>query len=271
MNWQPIEINGVQLEYRDRGSGEPIMFVHGAMGDELAAVLGHPALTQHFRLIDYHRRGFGGSAPVQPPFSVAQQSADCLALLRHLGLKRAHFSGQSYGGVIILQVALDAPEAIQSLALLEPALPSFMFGSQEFLGLAGKVGAMFQAGDKAGAVNQFGLGVCGADYFAVFNRHLPVGWFERWVGDLDTVMINDMAVLPEWTFTQAESRRITQPTLNLRGAGTVPYLREAWEALAQWIPQAESDIVPDASHAMTQTNPMGTAERLARFFTKHPL
>jgi len=65
MNWQPVEINGVKLEIRDRGSGEPIVFVHGAMGDELAAVLEQPALAQRFRLIDYHRRGLTGcSTPV---------------------------------------------------------------------------------------------------------------------------------------------------------------------------------------------------------------
>jgi pimeloyl-ACP methyl ester carboxylesterase len=271
MNWQPVTINGVKMEIRDRGSGEPIMFVHGAMGDELAAVLEQPALTQRFRLIDYHRRGFCGSECPQMPVDIAQQSADCLAVMWHLGLSWAHFSGQSYGGAIILQVALDAPEAVHSLALLEPALPSIMFGSDEFLALAGKVGAMYQAGDKAGAVNQFGLGICGADYFAVFDRHLPIGWFERWVKDLDMVMLNDMPVLQPWVFTGAEAARITQPALNLRGAGTVPYMREVYETLRTWLPQAESDVLPDASHAMTQTNPRGAAERLARFFAAHPL
>ena len=61
MGWQPIEINGVKMEIRDRGSGEPIVFVHGSMGDELAAVLTEPALADHYRLVDYHRRGYGGS------------------------------------------------------------------------------------------------------------------------------------------------------------------------------------------------------------------
>jgi hypothetical protein len=34
---------------------------------------------------------------------------------------------------------------------------------------------------------------------------------------------------------------------------------------------AESDVLPDATHAMTQTNPRGAAERQARFFAAHPL
>ena len=152
-----------------------------------------------------------------------------------------------------------------------PLCPPIMFSSDEFLALSGKVGQMYQAGDKAGAVNQFGLGICGADYFAVFDSHLPTGWFERWVKDLDMVMLNDMAVLPAWSFTGAEAARITQPALNLRGAGTVSYMREVYETLQTWLPQAENDVLPDASHAMTQTNPRGAAERLARFFAAHPL
>jgi pimeloyl-ACP methyl ester carboxylesterase len=47
MAWQAMQrtkINGVELELRDRGSGEPVVFVHGAMGDECAAVLVEPAL-----------------------------------------------------------------------------------------------------------------------------------------------------------------------------------------------------------------------------------
>ena len=60
MDWQPVNINGVTLELRDRGSGEPIVFVHGSMGDELVALLTQPALADHYRLVDYHRRGYGG-------------------------------------------------------------------------------------------------------------------------------------------------------------------------------------------------------------------
>jgi len=54
---QRAEINGAQLEIRERGSGEPVVFVHGGMGDECAAVVKEPALAGHYRVIDYHQRG----------------------------------------------------------------------------------------------------------------------------------------------------------------------------------------------------------------------
>ena len=58
-----IEINGAELEIRERGSGQPVVFIHGGMGDECAAVVKERVLADHYRVIDYHRRGWGRSSP----------------------------------------------------------------------------------------------------------------------------------------------------------------------------------------------------------------
>ena len=42
--------------------------------------------------------------------------------MRHVGFDSAHVVGHSLGGVIALQLALDAPQAVRTLALMEPAL-----------------------------------------------------------------------------------------------------------------------------------------------------
>lgn len=122
-----IQINGATLEVRERGAGEPIVLVHGAMGDECAAIVTEPALVNHYRVIDYHRRGWGKSDRLNAPLSIEQQAADCRAVMHHLGVERAHLVGQSYGGVILLQMALDTPDAVQTLSLLEP--PCLRFSS----------------------------------------------------------------------------------------------------------------------------------------------
>src|SRR6185436_12646724 len=101
---QRTKINGVELEIWDRGSGESVVFVHGSMGDECPAVLVEPALADQFRLIHYHRRGYGNSEAPKAPVSISQQAADCKGVMRHLGVERAHCVGQSYGGAILLQM-----------------------------------------------------------------------------------------------------------------------------------------------------------------------
>ena len=57
-----------------------------------------------------------GSVPV----SFAEHAADAAALLDHLGIRRAHVAGHSTGAIIALQLAVDRPDLVHSLALLEP-------------------------------------------------------------------------------------------------------------------------------------------------------
>jgi len=124
MTWQAMqrtEINGVELEIWDGGSGEPVVFVHGALWvtNALRRSPSRPSPTG-FRLIHYHRRGYGNSEGSEAPVSIPQQAADCRAVLRHLGVERAHCVGQSYGGAILLQMALDFPDAVHSLPYSSP-------------------------------------------------------------------------------------------------------------------------------------------------------
>ncbi len=266
---QLTEINGVKLDTLDRGSGEPIVFVHGSMGDESFAVLEESVLTSSYRLIHYHRRGWGRSELPDTPVSISQGASDCIALLQHLGIERTHLVGQSHGGVICLQTALDAPELVHSLALLEPALPSVLLNSPELRATLEKALALYGSGDKAGATDAFGREVGGADYRAEFDRNLPPGNFDRWVADADTNFQSDAPALQQWTFTREDAARISQPVLNMRGANTTSYFQEIHETLQSWLPQAENFVLPNANHCMLQINPSGAAERLASFFSSH--
>lgn len=268
---QLTEIDGVKLEVGDRGSGEPVVFVHGAMGDECAAMLTEPSLASQYRLIDYHRRGWGKSDRPATPVSIPQQAEDCRALINHLGVERAHFVGQSYGGVILLQLALDFPDAVHSVALLEPAVPSVLFNSPAFGAIAAKAGAFYGSGDKASAIEVFAREVGGDDYRALFDRTLPSGYFERWVADADTIFQFDMPALQPWEFTQADAAQITQPVLNLTGANTTAYFRKSHEMVRAWLPHSESHELPNATHCMLQTNPKGVAECLTNFLSRHRL
>src|SRR5919107_4405572 len=75
-------LDGAELEYEVSGRGEPVVFIHGAfIADTFRPLLSEPSLRGHYRLILYHRRGYAGSSCASGPVSVAQQAADCRALL----------------------------------------------------------------------------------------------------------------------------------------------------------------------------------------------
>ena len=197
---------------------------------------------------------------------MSQQAADARSLLDHLGIERAHVVGHSYGGAIALQLALDAPERVASLALLEPAgiaVPSGEVFMQEVLAPAGE---RYARGDKAGAVELFLQGVCGPQMREVADRVLPPGAYDLAVADADTFFLTEGPALGEWQFGPDEGACIEQPVLLMLGADSdavTPMFGEMNAALAEWLPRAESVTLPGATHALQMMNPDGTAALLA--------
>ena len=116
------KVNGVELEFEVSGWGEPLLFISSVLADGFTPLLSEPALADHYQLISYHRRGWGGSTQTPAPVSVADHAADAAALLESLGVPRAHVAGHSTGAVVAAQLALDEPAIVQTLVLLEPFL-----------------------------------------------------------------------------------------------------------------------------------------------------
>ncbi len=88
------QVNGVELEFQVWGAGEPVLLIHGSiLADAYAPLLAEPRLTEQYRLISYHRRGFAGSTHPDGPVGIAQQAADGRALMQRLGVDRAHVVG----------------------------------------------------------------------------------------------------------------------------------------------------------------------------------
>jgi pimeloyl-ACP methyl ester carboxylesterase len=266
-------IDGRELEYEVRGAGEPVVLVHGShIADAFAPLLAEPVLAERYQLILYHRRGFAGSTHPDGPLSIAQQAADCRALMRHLGVPCAHIVGHSYGGAIALQLALDAPEVVHSLALLEPAL-LMVPSTPQFMDAMGPVLQMYEAGNKAGAVDGFLQAVVGPEYRRVLDRVLPSA-FAQAVADADTFFRMELPALQQWRFTPAEAGRITQPVLAVLGAESHT-LWSGWveghHLVQAWWPQAEAFVLKGATHGLQIIDPTGMAEGLAGFFARHPL
>jgi pimeloyl-ACP methyl ester carboxylesterase len=227
-------------------------------------------------VVHYHRVGYAGSSRVAGPVSIAQQAAQLHALMRHLGIERAHIVGHSSGGNIALQLALDAPAAVQSLTIMEPALPVAATGSERILATRAAMGPVmerFRAGDKAAAVDGFMRMVSDPAYRPVLERALP-GAFAQAEADADTFFGQELPAIQQWSFTREDAQRITQPVLAVIGAKSrdvSPIWEERQQMLLTWLPRAEPFVLADATHLLHVENPRGMAESLAAFFARHPL
>jgi len=261
-------VDGITLEYEVQGSGEPVVFIHGAhMGDTYRPLMAEPALKD-YRLIRYHRRGYAGSSRPDGPLPVSGHAADCLGLLRKLNAVPAHVVGHSSGGIIALQLALDAPEAVRSLTLLEPALLEVPTGAALFEALGPSV-QMYEGGDKAGAVDTFLRAVCGKDYQRAVETQIP-GALEQAAADADAFFTGELPAVGEWTFTREDAARVTQPVLSVLGANSdgaigLQVFAEIHERVIEWFPNAKPFVLQRAAHLLQVENPHDMAQALAAF------
>jgi pimeloyl-ACP methyl ester carboxylesterase len=272
--FERASVEGAELEYEVRGAGKPVLFIHGSIiAEAFAPLLSQPSLAESYRLVSYHRRGFAGSTHSTAPVSIAQQTADARALMDLLGIQRAHVVGHSYGGLIALQLALDAPQRVHSLALLEPGT-LWCANPAESMELLQPIIQLYEAGDKAGALDAFGQAVAGPGFRKAINRVLAPNWFDQAVVDADTFFQIELPAMLDWSFTPEMAARITQPSLSVLGAESAavdPSAAEEHELLQAWMPQTEAFILPGATHALQLMNPAGMAEGLVRFFKSHPI
>jgi pimeloyl-ACP methyl ester carboxylesterase len=119
---QFIEVAGARIHYLDKGSGPPVVILHGLggqMGNFTYALL--ERLTGEFRVILMDRPGSGYSMRARGATGrPTEQAAVVAEFIRKLGLERPLLVGHSLGGAIALGVALDHPETVRGLALIAP-------------------------------------------------------------------------------------------------------------------------------------------------------
>lgn len=113
-----FEHAGARLYYEERGSGEALVFLHGASWDLHQWDRQAEHFAGRYRVVTMDARGHGRSS--LPPGEVAPEAfwQDVRALLEHLGIERAILCGLSLGGHTALQTAIYAPERVRALVLI---------------------------------------------------------------------------------------------------------------------------------------------------------
>lgn len=107
----------IQLHFLERGSGEPLLLLHGN-GEDLSYFEHQiPEFSGHFRVIALDTRGHGRSPRGYAPFSIAQFADDLAEFMDAHGISRAHILGFSDGANIALAFALKYPARVNRLIL----------------------------------------------------------------------------------------------------------------------------------------------------------
>jgi pimeloyl-ACP methyl ester carboxylesterase len=269
---QRARVNGVELEYEVAGSGEPVLLISPVLADGFRPLVSEPALAHHYRLITYHKRGWVGSTRAPGPVSIADHAADAAALLEHLEVHRAHVAGHSSGAAVGLQLAVDRPQLVHTLAVLEPSILSLAC-AKAFVQGAAPVFELYAAGKHEAALSAFMSAVSGLEWQecrALLDERVP-GAVAQSLKDVDTFFGVELPALVEWDFGAQQAAAIRQPVLSVLGENTQAMWVEIAGLLRSWLPQLEECSIQGAGHLLHVQRPEPVARGMAEFLGRHPM
>lgn len=264
--------DGAVISYVREGQGQPLVFIHGAMGDFRSWAPQWEAFTQHFDCIAISAR-FSYPNPntmEAPDHSAVADAADVVALLDTLGIDRAIFVGSSYGGYASLAAAVNHSARVKALVAVEPPMMKY---AQMFEDTAPAAAAFldktaipareaFERGDDLeGAMLLTG---------GIANKSLddiPAAQLERrrqnlLAGRRIAMSSDEFPLLPPEALGA-----IAVPAMLVTGANTGPVFKAIIKGITRAMPQARLEVVEGAGHSVPQDQP-DKFNRLALEFLK---
>ncbi len=221
-------VNGIEMYYATFGAGDPVLLIHGGLGNADIWAAQVTDLMKDHLVIVADSRGHGRSTRTEEPFGYDLMSSDYIALLDFLGIDKVDLVGWSDGGIIGLDIAMNHPERLDQLFAqaanittdgVDPSVAEdAVFGSYINM-MAGDYATMSPTPDQ----------------FDAFVAQISEMW----------------ATQPNWTDEQVA--KITVPTAIVAGEYDEAILRPHTEKIAALIPGAQLVILPGTSHfAMLQ-------------------
>lgn len=230
------------LYYEEMGEGEPLLLIHGLGSSIRDWELQVDPFAKHFRVIAVDMRGHGRSAKPLGPYSIPMFAADTAAFLRAREIKSAHVLGISLGGMIAFQLAVDAPDLLRSLVIVNsmPAIVPKSFGER------------WQLWRRAAIVELLGMQRMGEFLaFRLFPKPeqemFRQALIERWAQNDKKAFLAAMRSFVGWDVTD-RLPLISCPTLVISADEDYWPLAEK-EAYVKQIPGAELVVIADSRHA----------------------
>jgi 3-oxoadipate enol-lactonase len=241
-------VNGIRLYHEIHGdSGEPLVLVHGYTGDITDWRYQIPEFSRTQRVLIMDLRGHGRSevSKDRSSYTVEQMASDVEALIDHVGLERYHLLGHSMGGAIVQEIALRGPQRLLSLTLHDT---SFKFGlmadpaveewwkTRMALAEAGEMAKLAELPPPAPP-----------------PPHMPAERLEETKVRLSKMspdaFIGAWQGLMSWQGTKARAGAISTPTLIIYGDLDAPVLIQGSVRLAEMIPNARVEVIPETAHS----------------------
>lgn len=282
---QYADIGGARLAYRERGTGEPVVFVHGSVCDLTVWDPQIEAVGEHCRAISYSRRYAWPNAdlPRGERDTMQPHVDDLLRFLQAIDAHPAHLVGNSWGAFVSLRLAMQHQQAVRSLVLEEPPLVPLVTGAPPSpahilrsllrhpgltattVRFAGSTIAPMTRLVKRNQINasidRFVSGVLTAPAFRALSDDIRTHMY----ANANTHIGQALADGGFEPLTEDQIRAVTTPALVVTGQNSPAVLRQLASLLSELLPNARHVDIPDASHLMHLQNPTQLNQQLLEF------
>lgn len=242
---ETLEVHGSPLAYWDEGHGRPLVFVHGVgtSGELWARDLA--PLAGDCRLIVYDRRGYGASGA--SPRDWQAHRKDAVALIEGLDAAPAVLVGYSGGAIVVLDLALERPDLVASLVLLDPAFNVKRCATPGFVrALVGAQLLRRVRGPRRGAAHWMRYVASYSTGGSAFDN-APAERRERLLANAAGVF-DDFASGGGEHVDEARLADIRVPVTIVEAGLSPPVLRRSCERLKGLMPRARTVTLADSGH-----------------------
>lgn len=243
-----IVLGDLNTYYEKRGQGEPVLLIHGLGSSTEDWEPQVKALERQFTVITYDVRGHGQTAKPGGRYSVPQFAADAARLLVHLGLGPVDVMGLSMGGMIAFQLAVDHPELVRSLIIVNS-------GPEMVLRTWREKAVILQRKLIVRVMGMRKMGEVLADRLLPAPEHARRRevFAERWARNDKGAYLRALSSLVGWS-VMARLPQIQCPVLVV--TADQDYTPVAWkQTFTNQMPNASLAVIPNSRHLMPIEKP----------------
>ncbi|MEP0133105.1 alpha/beta hydrolase [Eudoraea sp.] len=271
-----VFINGESIHYIDKGKGDPIILVHGGLGDYRTWGAQMDTFAQNHRAIAYSRRFAYPNNQIigdSSDYSGISHEKDLAELVKSLNLGPVHLVGHSGGGRVALLTTLDHPELVRSLTLGEPALMSMLEnvpGGDTMPNKLGKAWELmteeFKNNNNEKAVTIF-IGAVTDD--SLYFSKLPKRDQKIMMDNTLDFRESPIRKSSRRSITCDDLKKIKAPVLLLKGDISPLFLTSMVDELDRCLRDKELVTLPNTSHGLPFENPAEFNKIVLGYINKH--
>ncbi|MFX1233566.1 MAG: alpha/beta fold hydrolase [Promethearchaeota archaeon] len=116
------KVSDIKMYYESTGEGEPLLLIHGLGSSTRDWEFQVPTFSQKYQVITIDLRGHGKTDKPKGPYNMQMFAKDIAELLEIIGVTSTHILGISLGGGIAFQFAVDYPELVKSLIIVNAGI-----------------------------------------------------------------------------------------------------------------------------------------------------